>query len=128
MKYRIQSWLLILIPLFVLCVQPEAHSASQQSASAHGKLDASTLFEQNCAKCHGKDGRAKTVRGKMVGARNLTNPNWQAKVTDEQIAAAIRTGPKAMPSFAKKFSQAEIDSLVAYVRTLKGQEKEPKKN
>jgi cbb3-type cytochrome c oxidase subunit III len=101
--------------------------ANQQPSNAAGASDAAKLFEQNCAKCHGKDGRAKTVRGKMHGARNLTDAKWQAKETDEGIAAAIKKGPEAMPSFEKKFSQAQIDSLVAYVRSLKREEPEKKK-
>jgi len=40
-------------------------------------MQGSQLFNDNCARCHGKDGRAKTFHGKMVGARNLTNAKWQ---------------------------------------------------
>jgi mono/diheme cytochrome c family protein len=81
--------------------------------------DASKLFKDNCAKCHGKDGRAKGLHGRLVGARNLTNAKWQASVQDEQIIAAIKKGPGAMPSFERKFSQAQIESLVTYVRHFK---------
>jgi cbb3-type cytochrome c oxidase subunit III len=84
-------------------------------------------FEDNCAKCHGKDGRAKTFHGKVVGARNLTDPKWQEKTTDEQIVSAIKKGPGVMPSFEKKFSQAQIESLVAYVRHFKQEATGPEK-
>lgn len=115
---------LLISGLLVLIFVPTSYVAFGDSAKS--QVDGRGLFEENCAKCHGKDGRAKTVRGKVVGARNLSKPTWQARETDEEIAAAIKKGPGAMPSFAKKFSQAEIDSLVAYVRTLK-QETQPKK-
>ena len=101
--------------------------ALHQPKNAQNPSDAASLFEKNCAKCHGKDGRAKTVRGKSLRARNLTDAKWQAKETDEEIRAAINKGPKAMPSFAKKLSQPEIDSLVAYVRSLKREKQEEKK-
>ena len=90
-------------------------------------MDAATLFDKNCARCHGKDGRAHTHRGRLYGARNLTDPNWQAQATDERIMGAIKKGPDKMPSFEKKLSEAEIASLVAYVRTLKRDMPEPKK-
>ena len=93
--------------------------ALHQPGSPQNTSDAAGLFENHCAKCHGKDGRAKTVRGRSLRARNLTDAKWQAKETDEEIQAAIKKGPKAMPSFAKKLSQVEIESLVAYVRSLK---------
>ena len=94
---------------------------------AQNTSDAASLFEKNCAKCHGKDGRAKTLRGRTVGARNLTDAKWQAKETDAEILAAIKKGPGAMPSFEKKFSQSELESLVAYVRSLKREKPEEKK-
>lgn len=104
-----------------------AHLASQQASKDQDKIDASKLFNHNCAKCHGKDGRAKTFRGKLVGARNLTDAKWQASVTDEQIKEAIKKGPEEMPSFEKKLSPAEIDSLVGYVRHFKQEPRGTKK-
>lgn len=104
-----------------------AQSDEKKTGAPDKTMDASKLFEDNCAKCHGKDGRAKTFRGKLVGARNLTEAKWQEKTTDEQIIAAIKKGPGAMPSFEKKFSQAEIESLVVYVRHFKQGETKPDK-
>ncbi|MGQ3685245.1 MAG: c-type cytochrome [Candidatus Loosdrechtia sp.] len=117
MKKR--SFILILLPTFYLTSLPNTHLSFQQQSDVPGTSDASDLFEKNCAKCHGKDGRAKGFRGRLTGARNLTDVNWQTMVTDEQIATAIKRGPGAMPGFGEKFSQVEIDSLVAYVRGLK---------
>ena len=93
--------------------------------TAGQQADASKLFENNCAKCHGKDGHAETFRGKLVGARNLADAKWQEKTTDEQIVAAIKKGPGAMPSFEKKSSQEQIASLVAYVRHFKAEDGKP---
>jgi mono/diheme cytochrome c family protein len=96
------------------------HSSSLRPADVQDSSDAAKLFDAHCDKCHGKDGRAKTMRGKMVGAQDLTDVKWQESVTDEKIAEAIRKGPDAMPSFEKKLSSAQIDALVAYVRHFKG--------
>jgi len=85
-----------------------------------GSIDAKALFEKDCAKCHGKDGRAKSIHGRIVGARNLTDEEWQAKITDDQIKEAIKTGPGKMPSFEKKLSEDQINALAAYVRQFKG--------
>jgi mono/diheme cytochrome c family protein len=116
---KAKKLMLTLLPTLFLSLQPTTHLALQQSSSTKGASNAGALFDKNCAKCHGKDGRAKTVRGKMVGARNLADAEWQTKATDEQIIGAIKKGPGAMPSFEKKFTQGEIDSLVVYVRSLK---------
>jgi len=83
------------------------------------RVDAQGLFHENCIICHGKNGRAHTFHGWLVGAQNLTDPEWQSETSDAQIIHAIKTGPGAMPAFEKKLSPAEIDALAAYVRTFK---------
>ena len=91
--------------------------AVQQAGLPKDKVDAPALFSENCATCHGPDGRAHTFHGRMLGAQNLTDTHWHA--TDAEIIDAIKTGPWAMPAFEKKLSGAEIEALAAYVRTLK---------
>ena len=81
--------------------------------------DASALFAKNCATCHGKDGEAKTFKAKFNHARNLTDSQWQASVTDERLFNSITNGRGHMPAWGKKLSEAEINSLVAYVRQFK---------
>ena len=76
------------------------------------------LFNSQCAKCHGRDGRARTTRGRQTHTRDITNAEWQDDVTDERIFNSIKRGKGKMPSF-KKFSDAQIDSLVSYVRRLR---------
>ncbi len=80
---------------------------------------ATALYAKHCASCHGKDGRSKTFKAKFNKARNLTEPGWQEAVSDERIYNSIANGRGKMPAFAKKFSEAEIDSLVLLVRGLR---------
>jgi mono/diheme cytochrome c family protein len=98
--------------------QSNSPLAMQQANYPKDKVDAPALFKENCAKCHGMDGRAKTFHGRLVGAQNFTDAKWQANVTEEEMSDAIKKGPKAMASFEQKLSQAEIDALVAYVRSF----------
>lgn len=97
-----------------------AHNSTPGATAAHeSAASASELFSQNCAKCHGKDGRAKGFKAKVVGARNLTDGQWQDRVTDERLFNSINNGKGKMPAHGKKLSEAEINSLVQYVRGLK---------
>jgi cbb3-type cytochrome c oxidase subunit III len=82
------------------------------------KVDARGLFLEDCATCHGNDGRARTFHGWLVGAQNLTDADWQTNTAEAEIVHAIKTGPGMMPAFEKKLSPAEIEALAAYVRTL----------
>jgi mono/diheme cytochrome c family protein len=82
-------------------------------------VGAAVLFEKHCDTCHGKDGQAKTFKAKFNHARNLTEAKWQSEVSDERLFNSISNGKGKMPAWGKKFSEAQINSLVAYVRTLK---------
>jgi cbb3-type cytochrome c oxidase subunit III len=100
------------------CTSPPT-LAAQQAGYAKDQVDAPGLFAENCATCHGHDGRARTFHGRLLGAQNFTDARWQTNTSDAEIIRAIKTGPKLMPAFQKKMSTAEIEALAAYVRTFK---------
>ena len=77
------------------------------------------LYSKNCASCHGRDGRAKTFKAKLNHARNISDPEWQERVSDERIFNSVMNGKGKMPAYAKKLSEQEIEALVTYVRGLK---------
>jgi mono/diheme cytochrome c family protein len=86
--------------------------------------DAKTNWANNCAQCHGPDGKANTKMGKILSAKDLTDPSVQASFTDAKAAEVIKNGVKqngktTMKAFAGKLSDDEIKALVAYVRGLK---------
>jgi mono/diheme cytochrome c family protein len=86
--------------------------------------DAKTNWANNCAQCHGKDGKADTKMGKTLNAKDLTDPKVQAEFTDAKATESIKNGVKqggktTMKAFGGKLSDDEIKALVAYVRTLK---------
>jgi mono/diheme cytochrome c family protein len=85
---------------------------------------ASQLYRRHCVSCHGNDGRAKTSKGRFNHARNLTDAEWQSDVSDERIFNSIMNGRNVrgnMPAFARKLNDSQIDSLVTFVRSFKGQ-------
>jgi len=103
------------------CASPRPLT-NQQAGYARDSVDARGLFGENCARCHGEDGRAKTFHGWVVDARNFTDIEWRVAATNDGIIEAIKTGPRLMPAFEKKLSEAEIEALALYVRTLSAAE------
>ena len=69
-----------------------------------------SLFDHNCAHCHGDD------------ARGDEGPSlYDLNKTDARIARIVREGIKGeMPKFGAKLNDADIQALIAYLRTLKG--------
>jgi mono/diheme cytochrome c family protein len=90
-----------------------------REATASPAADAATIFNSKCAKCHGRDGRGKTMRGRLTHARDLTYGSWQNDVTDERLFNSISNGKGKMPAFKKSLSDADIDALVSHVRRLR---------
>lgn len=99
----------------VALAAPSSTSAMEHEAASTG----AQLYAQHCVKCHGKDGRAKGIKGKLSGARNLADADWQNRVTDERIFNVISNGKGRMPGFGKKVSEPEVDLLVQQVRSLR---------
>ena len=100
----------------VLISRPMTGEAGRSSARS-----AAELYTKHCASCHGKDGRAKTLKAKLNHARDLTDPVWQERATDERLFNTIMNGKQKMPGFSKKLAEQEINSLVTYVRSLRRQ-------
>jgi cbb3-type cytochrome c oxidase subunit III len=111
---------LLVVGVAHLCNTPGAAVPFiQEGKTGAAATDAKRLFARHCATCHGRDGQAETFKAKFNRARNLTDPAWQAEVSDERLFNSITHGRGHMPAWGKKLSEAEIDALVAYVRRLK---------
>src|SRR6185436_17810811 len=54
-------------------------------------------YRRSCAACHGQLGRGDGPQGPMLQARDLSDPTWQASVSDAQIAETITKGRGRMP-------------------------------
>jgi mono/diheme cytochrome c family protein len=111
----------ILIGFGLWMITPQSAFSTNPSLSmdAPAAGDARALYDKKCAECHGKDGQSHTFRGKHTHSRDLTDPQWQDQVTDERIYNSISNGKEKMPAFKKKLSEADINSLVTFVRNLK---------
>jgi cytochrome c6 len=85
---------------------------------------ASENWDNNCAKCHGADGKGQTKVGKKLNLKDYTNAAVQAKMTDEEMTKAITGGvfekeKEKMKGFKDDLSAGEIKDLVAHIRKFK---------
>ena len=91
--------------------------------SARGE-DAKALYEQNCTKCHGADGKGQTKMGQKLSCKDYSDAKVQADLTDAAATKAIKEGlknkeDKALMKPAEGLSDADIKGLVAYMRAFK---------
>jgi len=86
--------------------------------------EAKEIWEKDCAKCHGPDGKGKTRMGERLGIKDYTEAKVQDAVKDEDMVKAIKEGVKEdgktkMKAFSDTLSDDEIKALVKYVRSFK---------
>ena len=91
------------------------------------KADATQIFDERCAACHGADGRgdgpgAAALHPKPI---NFHNVNWQRSATDDQISKAIVEGGSAVGMSTEMAPNPDladepevVKALVAHVREL----------
>lgn len=94
-------------------------------ASGHAlAADTKEVWEKNCQKCHGADGKGDTVMGKKLKVKDYTDAKVQAAFTDAEALKITKEGKKEgdktlMKGYADVLSEAEMKDLVAYVRKFK---------
>ena len=94
--------------------------AQPASAAAAGDTGAGQrLYLTACANCHGPDGTGSMMRQVLPKIGNLTSPEMHGRMSDEDIKTLIKTGRDKMPAFGTMFNDEQLQSLVAYVRSMK---------
>jgi len=100
-----------------------ASGAQAMPAASGSKEDAQRVlvdstWKNQCVTCHGPVGRGDGPNGPMVKATDLTRAEWQASMTDDQIAASITNGKGRMPRF--DLPPNVVQGLVARIRVSRG--------
>ncbi|MGE3737205.1 MAG: MbnP family copper-binding protein [Blastocatellales bacterium] len=113
-----------------------AHDGKQHAPAAAKKLrnpiaqptdadiaNGKALYEQHCAKCHGKDGKSKTQAAQMLKDKpaDLTGHNMHM-LTDGELYWITTNGivKSEMPAMKTKMSERERWQTVVYMRSLTG--------
>jgi mono/diheme cytochrome c family protein len=91
--------------------------AQADASSLAGATPASgrALYNQNCARCHGANGRSQTALGRKLEAADLTSDDVQ-DMDDAKMTRVIKNGRTGMPGFGKKLTADQVASIVRYVR------------
>lgn len=96
---------------------------SSLTVAAYG-LDASATWNDQCAKCHGKEGAGDTKMGKKLSIKDYTDAAVQAGFTDADAVKAIKEGikdknGKVRMKAVEGLSDDDINTMVKYFRGLK---------
>lgn len=106
---------LVVLLLGAGCRPPGKPTEAEVELKPEEVHDFAVLYEQNCAGCHGRDGKGNT-------ALALANPVYLAIASDETIRQATALGIRGslMPAFAKEaggtLTDGQIEILVRQMR------------
>lgn len=99
---------IIIISIALLVLACGSATGSSEPMEADKNLG-QTVFNMNCALCHGRDGKAG-----INGAKDLT----LSTLSKEEMVAIVRNGKGAMAPYKNVLSSKEIDAVVEHVRKL----------
>jgi mono/diheme cytochrome c family protein len=87
-----------------------AQAQSATPAPDNAPLDVDELFASTCGFCHSDGGRTAGKGPQLM----------DTKRDDDFIRNRIKNGkPGAMPAFGAMFTDAQIDQIIKYIRSLK---------
>lgn len=96
----------------------DSKSTVETSKAGSGASEATRkLYLNNCARCHGADGKSMTNLGQELDAPDISTSSVKG-MSSAKISRIISKGDGSMPAFGKKLKPAQIASIVRYVKTL----------
>jgi len=109
------AWLPVIGEQGVDAVVAYVETLSGQQADATLAASGKTIFETNCAACHGFDGKGMAA----VGAPNLTDDVWLYGGDPATIKLTVVNGRAGqMPAFGERLGEERVRLLAAYALHL----------
>lgn len=94
------AWAVLIFVTPLLAASPKPESA----------LTSSPVYQQNCAKCHGKTAEGRFMAGPSLASDKVVN------ASDDELRDIIAHGRHHMPKFEGKLSAEDIDRLVFEIK------------
>jgi mono/diheme cytochrome c family protein len=97
---------------------PAAALVAALAGCSHAEPDAGPLYQANCARCHGPDGRGDSRSVALYPHLDLTASAMVRTAARGPIFQRIADGYGVMPGFANRLETDDIKGLVDYVLRL----------
>jgi len=116
MTKLMKIWVVILFVVMGVCLVSTRETQAKPMRSAE-MTSPRSLYIQNCARCHGSNGKAQTREGRRLEADDLTTSDAK-DISDAKLRRIITNGRGKMPAFGKRLNSSQITQIMGYVRSL----------
>jgi cytochrome c oxidase cbb3-type subunit 3 len=124
-----KSWIVLLLFLGACHRRPAAQTqaAEQVAPPSYEQRVGADLYNHYCQACHGDKGAGDGFNSYNLDPhpQDLSDPGFQKKKTDADLADAIRRGgggvglSMLMPPYGHTLTSQQIDEVILYLRTFK---------
>jgi mono/diheme cytochrome c family protein len=78
------------------------------------------VYQDNCVRCHGDGGKGDGPMAEFLERKpgDFTDKARMGQFTDEDLKKAVVEGKAPMPGYKGQISDADIDDVIAYIRSL----------
>lgn len=112
---RLRFFLMVMVLAAFAVISVVVFGARSEAIGADGK----TLYQaNNCAMCHGPDGKGNPMMAQMFKVDPSQMDLTKGK-SDADLLKVLKSGKGAMPPYGDKMSDAELKALVKYIRSLR---------
>ena len=91
--------------------------AASIAGPAFAQAPGADTYKAKSAMCHGADGLAATPMAKNLKVLSFKDPAMVA-ASDAQFIASTTNGKNKMPAYKGKLTDAQINDVISYIRTL----------
>ena len=110
-KYKIALLYLFIAVSIFACSNGTAKRA--EFSIKESKSYEATLFRQNCAICHGREGNGKEMSDKLIPSLRY---GAAAQKSEEELYQQIKEGKRPMPSFKNQLTEEEMRKMAQFIR------------
>ena len=112
-KSKVKILLLCVFAVVAVLACSDGSAKKTDFSIKESKSYEATLFRQNCAICHGREGNGKEMSDKLIPSLRY---GAAAQKSEEELYQQIKEGKRPMPAFRDQLSEDEMRNMARFIR------------
>lgn len=113
LRPKVKILVVCLFAAFAIAACSNSTAKRAEFSIKESKSYEATLFRQNCAICHGREGNGKEMSDKLIPSLRY---GAAAQKSEEELYQQIKEGKRPMPAFKSQLSEEEMRNMARFIR------------